>query len=270
MYRFFVDLLQPTTIFFVLMGGALVHLWRSSSGQRRVIVLLAVPFALLWLSYTPVVGFLARGTLEWQYAPRRSRPEGIDAILVLGGYVVSPSDAWPRTRLGWDSLNRCLLAAEMYADGAPCRVIVTGGKVDATKPGLTIADTMAEFLQTQGVAAEHILIENESTTTFENAVRTRSLVESMGIKSVAMITDATHLMRAQTVFEAQGFQTIPIGCDYYNMDWSLLSFLPRAGAAGDIDRAAHEWIGQAYYLLRGRHRSRREAMEVVPVAQPAQ
>ena len=61
-------------------------------------------------------------------------------------------------------MYRCVLGAELYREGDPCLVVVTGGIVtpyDATP----VAEAMAEFLVKLGIERDHIMIENESRST---------------------------------------------------------------------------------------------------------
>ena len=174
------------------------------------------------------------------------------AIVVLGGHISHPSEVRPTARLGWDSLNRCFHAADLYKQGPPCPVIVTGGKVDWTNPGPTIAEEMSAFLITQGIPERDIHVESESSTTYENAVQSTRILDRLSARKILIVTDAIHLPRAGLCFQKQGFEVLASGCDYLDFDWSLLAFLPHVSAAWDFQRSMHEWMGITYYWICGR------------------
>ena len=121
-------------------------------------------------------------------------------------------------------------------------------------PGPTCAEAMRDFLVDQGVAESDLLIEDQSRTTYENAVNTAKLLKARGIERVILVTDAVHMRRAHACFVAQGVDVLPSGCDYQatRFDWSVFTFIPRPGAARDVQRVAHEWIGIVWYRMHGR------------------
>ena len=97
---------------------------------RRSVLLVVVPFAALTLISLPAVSHLALGSLEWRYPPREWRPTRAEAIVVLSGGTLPPDAVRLRDELSSPSLVRCTHAAEVYHQGPPLPVMVTGGKVD--------------------------------------------------------------------------------------------------------------------------------------------
>jgi uncharacterized SAM-binding protein YcdF (DUF218 family) len=253
MYRFVSDyLLQPYFVLLVLAAAGALRRRRGES--RRRLLWVTVPVLLLALLSTPVVAFFALGTLEWSYPERSQRPQGAEAIVVLGGYVSPPNETRPEAMLGWNSLNRCLRAADLYEQGPRCPVVVAGGDMDPDKPGPTVAEAMGEFLTRYGIPAEDMVLETTSESTYENALECRKLFESRSIRRVILVTDAIHLRRAEMCFRKQGIQVLPVGCLYAasQFEWSVSSFLPSPGAIIDLDRVLHEWLGIVYYRALGR------------------
>src|SRR5262249_14280878 len=136
----------------------------------------------------------------------------------------------------------------------PCPVLVSGGKVDAEEPGPPCAHLMRDFLIQQGVRKADLIVEDTSRTTFENAVACRHLLEARGLKKVLLVTDALHMPRAAACFRKQGVDLVPGACRYLtaNPEFSVFGFLPSPGAARNCQQAMHEWLGAAWYRLRGR------------------
>ncbi len=174
--------------------------------------------------------------------------------MVLSGYIHVVDKEGTRVELGGDTLYRCLRAAEVYRQGKPCPVLVSGGKVNPEAPGPTLAAAMRDFLLRQGVAEEDLIVEDRSTTTYENAVESCRLLEERGLHKIVLVTDAAHMYRAADCFRKQGAEVVPCGCRYRatGMEWSPWAFVPNPAAAGASQEALHEWLGTAWYRLRGR------------------
>lgn len=254
MYQLFVRLLQPYPWLFVAMLGSLVLLWRR--GVSRVhLLIMTVPVVLLTIVNLPIVGDLAVGSLEWSYPPTSDRPEDVEAIVVLCGFVRPPDELSPEPELGIDTLQRCLHAARLYHRGPACPLIVSGGPLDST-PGPSMAETMGAFLVTLGVPEEDLVLEEEALSGFENAAYCAQLLEQRGITRVLLVTSAIHMPRAVRCFRAQGVDITPSASDHLTRPrWPIptpASFWPNAIAAQKFQAAAREWIGLVWYRVRGR------------------
>src|SRR5262245_6082397 len=191
------------TFVLLLLAVSLGCLWRQRSGGCRWLGALTGLYITLVVLSTPAVAYRLRGSLEWQYAGLKERPPDAGAIVVLGGGVL-PVDG-PRTvaELDDDSLRRCLRAAELYHDGAPCPVLVSGGK-DDTDPGPACAQVMNDLLVRLGVLASDIIVEDQSRSTYENAVESRRLLDDRQLGKIVLVTSALHLPRAVACFQKLG------------------------------------------------------------------
>ncbi len=252
--RFTIALLQPFPLLYLLTLVTLVRLWRKYRTIRRQLLLPIIPFVILGFVSLPVVGHFALGSLERRYPPQNEVPDDAGAIVVLSGYVRPPSDTVPEVELESDTLLRCLHAAELYK-AKPRPILVSGGRVDPSTPGPTLAKAMHDFLVSQGVKEGDLLTEEQSTTTYENAVLSGDILSRRGIDKIVLVSSASHMQRSQRCFRALGFQVTPSPCDYQTA-WfarSLGNFLlPNPGAAREVETATHEWLGMAWYWLRGR------------------
>ncbi|OHB66335.1 MAG: hypothetical protein A2V70_10055 [Planctomycetes bacterium RBG_13_63_9] len=254
MYRLIVELLQPFPVLCLLMAVALANLWRKRAETRGRLLLLTIPLVGLVMTCMPAVAHLALGSLEWGYPPRADRPPDVGAIVVLSSSVLLPDAIRREPELEEGTLYRCLHAARLYHRGEPCLVVVSGGPADTDTSDLTLAGVMHDFLREQGVAEEDLLMENQSTNTYENATQTCALLRRRGIRKILLVSTATHLPRAERCFRTQGLEVVASGCQYRAtcLHWSLSDFLPSPQAAADVHRAFHEWVGMAWYWLRGR------------------
>jgi uncharacterized SAM-binding protein YcdF (DUF218 family) len=251
MYHLVVELLQPFVFLYLLAGLVLFKLWRQRREQRRLLRILIAVFGILLFCSTPVASYLALGTLEWFYPPQAHRPEDAQAIVILSGYVFPADAAHRQPQLGPDTLYRCLEGAELYRQ-EPCPVLVSGGAVTDATPAC--APLMRDFLVQLRVPATDILTEDRSRTTWENAVEAHKVLEPLGIRKILLVTDADHLLRAERCFRNQGMEVIPWGCRYRATVFplELSQFLPSPDGGAGLRDATHEWLGLAWYGLRGR------------------
>lgn len=254
MYQLLVFVLQPPFLLYVAVALALANLWRKRQESRRRLLLLTVPFLLLAILSIPAVGYLAQGGLEWSYRPRTDLPEDTQAVVVLSGYAMGPDSVRTQAELGPDTLYRCLHALDLYDKSGPRPILVTGGVPDGRPDKPALADVMRDFLVQKGVRAEDVIVENRSTSTYENAVESSKLLRERGYQRIVLITDAEHMYRAKLCFEKQGMHVTPAPCNFQasRLELKPENFLPSPGGSGRFERAFHEYLGIVYYWLRGR------------------
>jgi uncharacterized SAM-binding protein YcdF (DUF218 family) len=246
--------LQPMFLLLLLVGAAIVNLWFRRRETRGRLLLLTIPYVVLVLACMPAVVFPLLGTLEWQVPPLSARPTDADAIVVLGGGAWGADATRPRPVLTSDSLYRCLRASEVYHEGRPCPVIVTGANSDPRPSEPSVAATMRDTLVGLGVPEADVIVEPRARTTYENAVESAKILRERGLRRVVLVTDATHMPRSLLCFRKQGFDPVPAACSHRAVEFrlGLGSFLPSPGAMGDLMAVVHEWIGLAWYRARDR------------------
>lgn len=252
MYALLSELLNPLVLLLLALPTALAVLcWKPAGGRRRL-WLVTLCLALLWFLSTPLAAHLALSTLERGYAPLQRRPEDAQAIVVLAGSLRPPNEQRSWTELECDTLRRCVEAERLYRQGKPIPVIVSGGKVDASRPGPTLAAAMAEFLHADGV--EHVVEEGKSRNTYENAVETRAILRDLNLEHCVLVTDCTHMRRSVACFQAQGIDCVPsaVHCSTDEFPWEVTAVLPSPAAADSQRVVWHEWVGLLWYRLCGR------------------
>jgi tetratricopeptide (TPR) repeat protein len=121
-----------------------------------------------------------------------------DHAIVILGYALADDGSMRQPLI--ERLKVGLAVAKQYPNS---KIIVTGG---VPKQGITEADAMSNWLISQGIEKDRIILENKSTDTVENALFTTAILEKEGIKDVTLVTSASHMRRALTVFkEASDF-----------------------------------------------------------------
>jgi len=174
--------------------------------------------------------------------------------VVLSANIVVEDDAGRQVRLGQATYERCHYAARLYRQAGRCRVVLSGGKVDWSARGPTFAAAMRDFMIEVGVRPDDLILEEKSSTTFENAAFSKPLLGDLAGVRVFLVTDASHMGRSQRCFRAQGVDVIPAPCNHHALNWEFAptNFVPAASGILAVDTAAHEWLGCVWYRLRGR------------------
>jgi uncharacterized SAM-binding protein YcdF (DUF218 family) len=131
-------------------------------------------------------------------------------------------------------------------------MLLSGGKVDLSEPGPTLAQVMQDFVLDLGVQPGDIVLEEQSSTTLEKATFSRGLLDHSKNARVFLVTDAAHMSRARYCFQTQGVAVIPSPCNYQapRIDFSAKTLLPSLEGMDAVSYAAHEWLGLAWYRLR--------------------
>lgn len=78
-------------------------------------------------------------------------------------------------------------------------VLIVSGGLDNPQMKLTEAEGMAEYLEQLGVPEADILLENQATSTYENLLFSRRIMEEQGMKTAAIVTHRFHGARAEDI-----------------------------------------------------------------------
>jgi uncharacterized SAM-binding protein YcdF (DUF218 family) len=151
--------------------------------------LAAAGLLFLIISFTPLTAWWARALARpWE------DPRG-EVLIVLGSDRVDDM-------IGYSSYWRSVYAVWAYREGGFRRVVVSGGP-----GGAAVAESMRDLLVTSGVPSQAILLETESTSTRENAVRTVELLRGETGRSVLLTSDF-HMYRAYRCFRRAGLDVV--------------------------------------------------------------
>jgi uncharacterized SAM-binding protein YcdF (DUF218 family) len=249
MYAFLSKLLEPFTLAMMALvlllctsPRRLVLTWRGAATGAALLAVVA--------SSWPPVAWVAMRGLEVSRPDRTHEAGADDPLVVLGGGVRrQPDGSWD---LADDSMVRTIHGARLYHALGPRLVVVSGGSPTG-QPGTAVAGAMRNLLRQLGVPDDHILVDDRSRTTFENATETARLLEPFAARRIVLVTQAHHLARSVRVFERRGFDVLPAGCDYVasRLEWGVTDLLPDGRSARRTSLAAHEYLGLLYYRLSG-------------------
>lgn len=127
-------------------------------------------------------------------------PQDDSLCLVVLGFQLNP-DGTIREELE-ERLKVALAASKQYPQAL---IVCTGGGTAADNPDATEADRMAEWLETNGVEASRILVENRSLTTAQNAVYTFDILSEKypQVNQIAILSSDYHIATGVLLFGAE-------------------------------------------------------------------
>lgn len=216
---------------------------------RSAFCTLAVAIGWLYLCSTAGFADFLMGSLEDDY-PQQPLPDTAqaDIIVLLGGGIRGDTMGY----LGDlnQQADRLVYAVALYKAGRAPRLLVTGGGADGARPE---AEIMSELLQVMGVPSSAILLEGKSRNTYQNALLTAEMLDSLGIRKILLVTSAFHMRRAEAVFMAQGLEVIPAPTDYQRLLAPSVypRWLPSVSDLWQSTFALHELLGYWVYRYRG-------------------
>jgi uncharacterized SAM-binding protein YcdF (DUF218 family) len=121
-----------------------------------------------------------------------------EVLIVLG------ADSLP-DMIGLSSYWRSVYAVRVWREGGFNRIVLSGGK---NAEGAVIGDQMKQFLVSQGVPPDRIVVEQDSHSTHENALFTARLLAGVPGRKVLLTSDY-HTFRASRAFRKAGLEVLP-------------------------------------------------------------
>ena len=254
LYSLLLKCLYPTSLSLLLLGCAVA--FRKRKALFRVCFGLAVGVLLVCGN-----GWIVRGLtkhLEWQYLPPNPVPQA-DAILVLSGGILPPTPPRSTVEVA-DAGDRLLYGAYLFRKGSAPRIICTGNVATGGLALRPAAIDMAEFLEMLGIPQDAIVTETKSEDTHQHGVYLGPLLRERGYKRVLLVTSAAHMPRAMGVFKklCPDIEFIPAPTDFRTvellpMPWyrHLVEIVPTPSSYVQFSQTMHEYLGTAYYMLRG-------------------
>ncbi len=127
-----------------------------------------------------------------------------DIVIILGGGLKGETPSL--------SLLERLKAGLEYLERNPdAKAVVSGGQ--GRGEAITEAEAMKRYLLQNGIAGDRIIVEDQSTSTMENFMFTKPVVEAAvghEVKKITVITNNFHMLRALMLAERNGFEAYGI------------------------------------------------------------
>lgn len=187
-----------------------------------------------------------------------NEPKMIRGKQYAGGIILGGLTSFDKNGTGYfnEAGDRFIQTLKLYNQHIIQKIIVTGGS------GIIIGNEPVEgnFLQQEflknKVNPQDLIIENKSRNTFENAVFTKHILDSLHINdTLVLISSATHLRRASKVFFNVGITTTPYPSDFevLNAFHSFIDYIwPNLSAMYGWTKIIKEVLGTVVYGLTGK------------------
>ena len=178
----------------------------------------------------------------------------IDGIIVLGGFTGDSVVAESRNQPNLGSAAERFTAALQWHQKFSDKPLVFSGFSGRLVPkGTSEAEIVRQLLDDLAVDRAHIIFENESRNTYENAVYSYDLMAPTPGSHWILITSASHMPRAIGSFRAAGWSGIlgyPV--DYQTPEKGYSRYWDIGYGTSLIGKALHEYAGLLVYWLSGR------------------
>lgn len=250
--KYAIWLLSPLGLWIVLTALAAAGFFGRRQWRVRMVVLAQLQllaFSLPWVGDT-LLGQLEDEALVLE--ANRPLPPKVDAIVVLGGGLEGRYDGVRALPDLNDAGDRVWQGARLYKQGVAPRLVLSGGQFEADPRKEAEAPGMKMFMLDMGVPENALLIEGNSRTTFENALRTRELL-GKDSRNIALVTSAFHMGRSVLWFEKAGFTVYPVRTDIrvLNESRAFWEWLPKPQALDESTIAIKEYLGRLQLKVSG-------------------
>jgi len=188
----------------------------------------------------------------WDVKPAKlAADSNYSCAIVLGGY--GSEDA---NKDGYfnASADRFIQAVKLKAEGRVSHLLITGGTGRLFPTDFRESDWVLSQLRDLKIPDSSILIEDRSRNSYENAVFSKRMFDSMSLKPpYLLITSAYHMRRARYIYKKQGLDVIAYPCNYLEGRGaiSFSDFIPSGSALNHWEFYIREVVGYAVYAIKG-------------------
>lgn len=217
--------------------------------RRRII------FCISWFLLFSNPYIIHKLSLNWQAKQKTMiHAEQYQVGILLGGFVSFEFQS--KQGFYGSASDRYIQAIRLYKLGHIKKILISGGSGSVLRQQYKEADFVKEELLLMGVAKEDILTDNQSRNTYENAVYSKKLLDSLQLKGpYLLITSAMHMKRSQQVFTKVGLNTIAYPCNFTSINNPQLfweSITPSHHAFGGWENYLKEVVGLLVYKMTGK------------------
>jgi uncharacterized SAM-binding protein YcdF (DUF218 family) len=243
-------------LFFLLMPFwwiVLLLIWMRFSKPPRTKKRLLIAAIVIAIVFTNP---LLYRTVELAWQPEQVElPSGrvYEAGIVLGG--MAGYDKYKRGHFG-DASDRFIQTANLYHRGIIKHILITGGVGSLVQDDPPEATFLKTAFLDNGIPDSVIIIESRSRNTYENAIYSKELIDSMHLRPpFVLITSAQHMKRSEHVFRKAGYDFVGFPCNYKVTPekFSILpSFVPAISLLDEWSLLIKEMVGLVVYKMTGK------------------
>jgi uncharacterized SAM-binding protein YcdF (DUF218 family) len=256
--EFIKEFLVPGSAWFLIITATVCGILLFGSDRKRLMGrrLLVSLVVLYWVMSVPAV---ARGLQSARFGrtsdPPSSLPQEPLPIVVLGNGLGGYAALGGRIDLplGQTAMNT-LFALDRFRRQPASMLIASGGV--QTEGGYSEGAIIRDALVRNRVPADHIIVEDNSGTTREQAVESSKILRRLGATTCVVVTTPQQMGRAIDLFAREGIKGLPLqagsllwGIDATQPWWQWL--IPSTVARSVSRDVIYELMAWPYYRLRG-------------------
>ena len=177
-----------------------------------------------------------------------------DLAIVLGG-MGRIDERQDRIDFNYNG-DRLFQTLELYHKQRVKKLLISGGSGSISNPHHREAIYVKKYLENISIPDSNIIIENNSKNTYENAVFTKHILDSIHFKgSILLVTSSFHMRRSLAIFEKAGYKNVTpyvtnkiTGIRKFEFDYC---FIPNIEAVFNLNLILHEMVGYVTYKAKG-------------------
>lgn len=226
-------------------------LFKSPKWKKRT----RIAFGLVFFIFSNPVLLRETQRLWEDQGIKSSELEHHDIGIVLGGMFEYNKDLDRLSmRRGGDRIWQAL---NLYHENKIDKILISGDNGHLIDQGLREAEQLKAVLIEQGIPQDDILIETKSKNTYENAVMSKALIDSLyqETPAVVLITSGTHMKRSVACFNKIEMEVTPYSTDHYtgeNRNYYAQDYLvPNPACLVEWYSLNHEFVGYLVYKMKG-------------------
>jgi uncharacterized SAM-binding protein YcdF (DUF218 family) len=237
----------------IISGLLLVSLVIKSVRWKRTLRITGIVLLLFFSNH-----FIANSVMGWWELPARRFEDlkHFNAAIVLTG-ITTNQPMGPDDRvyfyLGADRITHTM---QLYKLGYIDKIIISGGNGRIIDNGYRESVRLKEFLQLTGIPDSVLFVDASSDNTYQNAVESMKLLDSLQIKAedCILVTSAFHMRRALACFRKAGAAVDYFPCDIRSHSTKLtpdVLLIPKLEAIMVWQKLLKEWTGMLAYWVAG-------------------
>jgi uncharacterized SAM-binding protein YcdF (DUF218 family) len=244
-----VTYLEPALPLLLLIGlVGLANAWRNSTRGRRPWLLTVCIVGIFLLSLNAVACLFAL-PLEIWYPEKPFPQESAEAIVILAGAAHQRTGDRPYTFPRDDTYERLQHGIWLFKHWKAVPILVCGGAFSESQE--PYSTSMRRVLESEGIPADLIWVDDRSRSTHENAVYGGGILREHAVTRIALIVEASSMPRAAASFRKNGITVVPAPIRFNELDRTFKDVFPDWHALASNGETLHEYVGLAWYRMRG-------------------
>jgi len=233
--------LLPSGMILTLVILGFILVFAKKSKKMGLYLLLSAGILYVFFGTGPV-SFWLLGHLEYQYPHLDDHKafDKVNTVVVLAGHAEKDLNRPVSSNVNSSTAFRLIEAVRLLQKNPKSKIIVSGPD--------DVPIVMKQLLVEIGIDNDQIVVEDQSTNTFESALKLKEIIQH---KSFFLVTSAGHMPRSMGVFKKLHMNPIPAPTDYMSRkNYMAISYLPSPLHLYYSDLAVHEYLGILWYKLK--------------------